>query len=132
MILVDSNVIIDVLTSDPSWRAWSKATLDELREQDQLAINPVIYAELACAFQTETEIKAALPESEFVQLELPYAAAFMAGQCFLRYRRQGGLKRSPLPDFYIGAHALVEKYTLVTRDAGRYRTYFPGLKLITP
>ena len=132
MVLVDSNVIIDVLTRDPLWRDWSKTTLDQLRAQDQLAINPIIYAELASTFHHADELQAALPESEFVRLALPYPAAFLAGQCFLRYRRQGGLKRSPLPDFYIGAHATVSGLTLVTRDVSRYRTYFPEISLIAP
>ena len=97
-----------------------------------LAINPVIYAELAAGFLNEGELEAALDFPDLRRLALPCAAAFRAGRAFVEYRRQGGNRRSPLPDFFIGAHAEVEGMTLLTRDAARYRTYFPKLKLIAP
>ena len=127
MILVDANVLLDVLTADPQWADWSAEKLERGLKQG-LAINAVIYAELAVGFQHESELENALALANLRRL----AAAFRAGHAFVKYRREGGLRRSPLPDFIIGAHAEVDGMTLLTRDATRYRTYFPKLKLIAP
>jgi len=97
-----------------------------------LAINPIIYAEVSIRFDRIEDLEATLPEADFRRLPLPWEAAFLAGKCFVRYRRRRGTRRSPLPDFYIGAHAAVAGVTLLTRDAGRYRGYFPGLELVSP
>ena len=131
-ILVDSNVILDVLTEDPVWGEWSASTLESLAEGARLCINPVVYAEVSVRFERIEELESALP-AEFLEREtLPWEAAFLAGKVFLAYRRRGGKRPSPLPDFFIGAHAAVAKMPLVTRDAARYRTYFPKLRLIAP
>ena len=129
--LVDANVLLDIITSDPEWFAWSAEKLERALAQG-LAINPVIYAELAAGFHKEEELDAALDLAELERLPLPYEAAFRAGHAFVEYRRQGGSRRSPLPDFFIGAHVEVAGLTLLTRDAARDRTYFPKLKLIAP
>ena len=131
MILVDSNILIDVATDDPVWGEWSQEQLASLGDTRQLAINPLIFAEVSLGYHDIVELEAALPAG-LVRLRLPYRAAFLAGKAFLEYRRRGGQRRSPLPDFYIGAHALEEGHTLLTRDAARYRTYFPEAALIAP
>jgi hypothetical protein len=130
--LVDSNVLLDVLTDDPRWCAWSAERLAAQGDRDVLAINPIIYAEISIGFLRIEEIEDALPTSTFHRLALPWEAAFLAGKCFVTYRKSGGARSSPLPDFYIGAHASVSRMTLLTRDAARYRTYFPKLRLIAP
>jgi predicted nucleic acid-binding protein len=132
MVLVDANVLLDVLTDDPDWRAWSEEQLLDTVETDELAINPIIYAELAPAYRSARELERALRGWTLRRLPLPYEAAFLAGQAFVRYRREGGQRRSPLPDFYIGAHAETEQLRLLTRDTGRYRIYFPRIDLIAP
>ncbi len=131
-ILVDSNVLLDILTEDPQWVEWSAQMLAEQSRQGNLVINPIIYAEISIGFNQPEELEAALPEAFFRRDPLPYTAAFLAGQSFLDYRRRGGERRSPLPDFYIGAHAAIAGMTLLTRDVNRYRTYFPSVPLITP
>jgi len=131
-VLVDSNVLLDVFTEDPEWSAWSGQALADCAERSQLAINPLVYAEISIRFERIEELEDALPARDFVRLPLPWEAAFLAGKCFVRYRRRSGRRRSPLPDFYIGAHAAVAGLTLLTRDATRYRTYFPGLEIIAP
>lgn len=131
-VLVDSNVLLDVATEDPIWSAWSSATLERVGEESILVINALVYAEVSVGFPTIEALEAALPIELFRRELLPYEAAFLAGKCFLAYRRDGGTKRSPLPDFYIGAHAAVAGYRLLTRDVSRYRTYFPRLELIAP
>lgn len=131
-VLVDSNVLLDVLTEDAKWFGWSAEQISHYAEQAILCINPVIYAEVSIGFTLIEGLEAVLPSDYFERLQIPYEASFLAGKCFLRYRRAGGLHRSPLPDFLIGAHAAVEKMTLLTRDSSRYRTYFPGLPLICP
>jgi predicted nucleic acid-binding protein len=132
MVLVDANVLLDVLTDDPDWRTWSEEALLSAVGTEDLAINPIIYAELAPAYRTERELERALRGWTLERLVLPYEAGFLAGQAFIRYRERGGQRRSPLPDFYIGAHAQVAQVSLLTRDAVRYRTYFPKVKLVTP
>jgi hypothetical protein len=131
-VLVDSNVLLDVLTEDPRWSSWSMNALAEQGDRDVLAINPIIYAEVSIGFVRIEEIDAALPLPTFHRLALPWEAAFLAGKCFLAYRKRRGARASPLPDFYIGAHASVSGMKLLTRDAARYRTYFPKLNLIAP
>lgn len=131
-ILVDSNVILDILTRDPRWYEWSATTLGRLVEGYRLAINPLIYAEVSVGFNRLEELDAVIPEDVFSRAALPWEAAFLAGQCFLKYRRGGGARRSPLPDFYIGAHAAVLGMPLLTRDARRYQRYFPRLQIIAP
>jgi predicted nucleic acid-binding protein len=120
------------MTEDPQWFAWSGETLAECAESSALAINPLVYAEVSIRFDRIEELQDALPEEDFLRLPLPWEAAFLAGKCFVRYRRRRGARRSPLPDFYIGAHAAVAGLVLLTRDATRYRNYFPGLEIIAP
>lgn len=132
VVLVDSNVILDVLTEDARWLSWSEDALSRAAEADVLVINPIIYAEISVRFERIEELEEALPSALFRRDALPWEAAFLAGKCFLAYRRLGGPRRSPLPDFYIGAHAAVRAMTLLTRDATRYRSYFPTLALIAP
>ena len=131
-ILVDSNVLLDVLTEDPRWAPWSLDALAEQADRDLLAINPIIYSEVSIGFVRIEDVDAALPPPTFHRLALPWEAAFLAGKAFEQYRRRGGLKRSPLADFFIGAHAAVAGMTLLTRDPRRYRAYFPKLRIIAP
>jgi len=130
--LVDSNVILDLVTDDPKWAQWSAEALSRAADESALAINPLIFAEVAIRFRTVEELEQLLPSAEFDRLELPYAAAFLAGKAFLSYRRRGGQRSAPLADFFIGAHAAVAGLRLLTRDARRYRTYFPTVELIAP
>lgn len=132
MILVDSNVIIDVLTGDRSWRTWSEAALADAADCDEIAINPIIYAEISSGFAGMDDLDCHLGVEVFRRLPLPYEAGFVAGKAFVEYRRRGGLRTSPLPDFYIGAHAAVAGLRLLTRDSRRYSGYFPKLRLISP
>lgn len=131
-VLVDSNVLLDVLARDPVWETWSANALQEAAEERILVINPIIYAEVSVGFARIEDLEAALPPDAFRREPLPWDAAFLAGKSFQQYRRRGGERRSPLPDFYVGAHAAISGMTLLTRDAARYRTYFPRLDLITP
>jgi len=130
--LVDSNVILDLTTDDPNWFAWSAEALSRAADESALAINPIIYAEVSIGFRTIEELEDLLPTADFRRLDLPYEAAFLAGKVFLAYRRRGGSRTVPLPDFYIGAHAAIAGLRLLTRDARRYRTYFPTVDIITP
>lgn len=130
--LIDTNVLLDIATADPNWLAWSEREFRAAATRGPVLINPIIYAELAPAFATAADLDRWLDPTIFSRLPLPYSAGWLAAQAFVAYRRGGGTKSSPLPDFYIGAHATVEGLTLVTRDAGRYRTYFPSLSLIVP
>ena len=131
-ILVDSNVILDILTEDKKWFPWSSKTLAHYAEHNVLAINPIIYAEVSISFDRIEDLEDALSPAYFRREPLPWEAAFLAGKCFLAYRRKGGSKRSPLPDFFIGAHATIAGMPLLTRDVSHYRTYFPNLNLIAP
>lgn len=131
-VLVDSNVLLDVLTDDPRWFAWSADALQTQAEIAVLVINPIIYAEVSVGFARIEAVEEALPASMFRRDPLPWEAGFLAGKCFLKYRRRGGARRSPLPDFYVGAHAAVLGLRLLTRDAARYRSYFPNLPIIAP
>lgn len=130
--MVDSNVLLDVITGDRTWGSWSSEALAEAAERSILVINPLIYAELSVGFDAIEGLEDSLPAALFRREALPYEAAFLAGKCFRSYRRGGGTRRSPLPDFYIGAHASVRQWALLTRDARRYRTYFPTLRVIAP
>lgn len=129
--LVDSNVLLDLFTEDPRWREWSETQLAEAFDRGPTLINPIVYAEISISFERIEELEQALPP-ELEREALPWEAAFLAGKFFLEYRRRGGEKRSPLPDFYIGAHAALTDRALLTRDAGRYRWFFPRLELISP
>ena len=131
-VLVDSNVLLDVMIEDPRWLAWSAEAIERAADRFRLVINPVVYAEVSIRYSRIEDLEAALSRTMFDREAIPYEAAFLAGKSFLAYRRSGGAKRSPLPDFFIGAHAAVAGYQLLTRDAARYRTYFPRLPLITP
>lgn len=131
-ILVDSNIILDIVTEDRQWFEWSSATLSRLAEKQALAINPIIYAEVSIGFERIEEVEAVMTPDYFRRLPLPWEAAILAGKCFQWYRRKGGKGRSPLPEFYIGAHAAVGGLALLTRDKTRYRTYFPKLRIISP
>lgn len=129
--LVDTCVLLDILTVDPQWSEWSAVAVADARDIGELAINPIIYAEVAGGFDQIEDLNAALP-SDFVREPLPYQAGFLAAKAFADYRRRGGTRHAPLSDFYIGAHAMVNGYPLITRDTSRFRTYFPGLELVTP
>lgn len=131
-VLVDSNVVLDLLTEDEEWLDWSAFALERAGELGRLVINPIIYAEVSARFDRIEDVNAALRGDYFERRSLPWDAAFLAAKCYTRYRRRGGTKTSPLPDFYIGAHAAVEGLTLLTRDAKRYRTYFPRVSIIAP
>lgn len=130
--LVDSSVLLDILTDDPQWAGWSEQAVARARDAGRLAINPIVYAEVSTGFDTIEDLDDVLPISDFEREPLPYEAAFLVGKAFLAYRKRGGQRRSPLPDFYIGAHAAVRGYRLLTRDVARYRTYFPSLVLVGP
>lgn len=131
-VLVDSNVLLDVLTEDPRWFDWSAEQLARQAERHVLVINPLIYAEMSLGFQRIEELESALPAEDFRREALPWVAGFLAGKAFLKYRRSGGTRRSPMPDFYIGAHAAVAELILLTRDPARYRSYFPRLTIVAP
>jgi predicted nucleic acid-binding protein len=130
-VLVDSNVLLDLFTDDPVWAPWSEARLAAAFDAGQVVINPIVYAEISIAFARIETLEATLPE-QLGREDLPWEAAFLAGKCFVDYRRRGGARRSPLPDFYIGAHAATTGRALLTRDANRYRTLLPTLTLISP
>jgi len=131
-VLVDSNVLLDVATADPRWWEWSSRALESAADDSVLVINPIVYAEVSIGYAKVEDLEASLPVDHFRRDALPYEAAFLAGKAFLKYRKRGGARRSPLPDFYIGAHAAVAGLQLLTRDATRYRTYFPTVRLIAP
>ena len=132
MLLVDTNVILDVVENDPQWAAWSQAQLEAASLKFKLLINPVIYAELSIAYQRIEELESMLGAAEFQMAPIPREALFLAGRVFLKYRQRKGSKTGVLPDFFVGAHAAVAGIPLLTRDVGRYQTYFPSLQLITP
>ena len=131
-VLVDSNVLLDVFTEDKRWFSWSSATLAQVAESSSLFINPIVYAEISVRFSRIEDLEDAIPRSVIAREPIPYEAAFLAGKVFLAYRRAGGTRTAPLPDFFIGAHAAVSGSTLLTRDPASYRTYFPAVQLIAP
>lgn len=130
--LVDSNVLLDVIDEDRIWQAWSEEAIERCAATGDLYVNPIIYAEVSVNFATMEEVELALPEGYFGRLAIPTEAAFLAGKAYCQYRRAGGQRTSALPDFFIGAHALVAGMRLLTRDPKRYRTYFPTVELIAP
>ncbi|MGI5161500.1 type II toxin-antitoxin system VapC family toxin [Microbispora sp. CA-102843] len=130
--LVDSCVLLDVATDDPKWAAWSADALARALDEGRLVVNPVVYSEVSVGYESIESVNEALPPEDYERENVPFEAAFLAGKALLAYRRRGGEKRSPLPDFFIGAHAAVRKYRLLTRDTTRYRTYFPTVELIAP
>jgi predicted nucleic acid-binding protein len=132
VILVDTNVLLDVFEDDAEWSAWSQDRLDSASTTDTLAINLVIYSELSIGFARIEELEVVIREASLAVEDIPREALFLAGKAFLRYRRSRGTKRNVLPDFYIGAHAAVMQWPLLTRDVTRYRTYFPTVSLIAP
>ena len=131
-VLVDSSVLLDIITEDPTWYDWSSAALANAGREVVLVINPLIYAEVSNRFPTIEELDDAIPPSRYRRDPLPFEAAFLAGKAFRKYRRRGGAKTSPISDFYIGAHAAVSGFDILTRDARRYRGYFPTVELIAP
>jgi predicted nucleic acid-binding protein len=131
-VLVDSNVLLDIMNEDSEWFAWSARAVEHVADNARLVINPVIYSEVSVRYANIEDLDAALPKAMFDREPIPYDAAFLAGKSFLAYRRRGGAKQAPLPDFFIGAHAAIAGYRLLTRDAMRYRTYYPRLHLIAP
>ena len=130
--LVDSNVLLDVITEDETWLEWSSSALARAADDGPLFINPIIYAEVSVRFSRIEDVEEALPPSDYGRLTLPWESAFLAGKAFLDYRRNQGTRSSTLPDFLIGAHAAVADLQLLTRDASRYRTYFPAVRLTSP
>lgn len=130
--LVDSNVLLDILTEDQEWMDWSASALSRAANESRLAINPIVYAEVAARFARIEDLEEAVPAAYYQRLALPWEAAFLAGQCFVKYRRRGGSRRSPMPDFYIGSHAAIQDLTLLTRAPRRYRAYFPTLRIVAP
>jgi predicted nucleic acid-binding protein len=129
--LVDSNVLLDLFTADPRWLEWSETQIADAIDRGPTLINPIVYAEISISFERIEELEQTLPK-EIEREPLPWEAAFLAGKCFVEYRRRGGERRSPLPDFYVGAHAAVSGRALLTRDPSRYRSLFPRLALISP
>ncbi len=132
MFLLDANVLLDLATDDEIWRVWSERAIEDALAEGSAVVNPVIYAELALRFAHAQALDRWLGELEIEKAMLPFEAAFLASRAYRRYRSLGGARRSPLPDFFIGAHARISSLTLVTRDAQRYRTYFPEARLISP
>ena len=132
MIFIDTDVLLDLVTDDPVWADWSQQQLNAAALRDRLAINAIVYAEFSSRFTQIEDVDAMLTSAEIVVAEMPRSALFLAGQVFKTYRRRGGPRTSVLPDFFIGAHAAVLGAPMITRDAGRYRTYFPTVELIAP
>ena len=130
--LVDSNVLLDLISEDEDWLDWSQAMLADAARDGRLLLNPIVYAEVSVGYVRMEEFEEALPPTFIERRPLPWEAAFLAGKCFERYRRTGGTRTAPLPDFFIGAHAAVEGLTLLTRDPRRFRAYFPKLRIISP
>ena len=131
-VLADSNVLLDILVRDPRWGVWSRSTVAALANESILVINPIIYAEVSVDFARIEDADEALPPDVFTREPLPYEAGFLASKCHRNYHRRGGPRASVLPEFYIGAHAAIRNYRLLTRDSTRYRTYFPTVELLAP
>lgn len=131
-VLVDSNILLDIATTDPRWSRWSEEALLDLAATAVLVINPIIYAEVSIGYTGIEELEEAIPGELFRRDGLPYEAAFLAGKAYARYRSRGGTRLSTLPDFFIGAHAAVSGFRIVTRDPSRYRSYFPSVEVIAP
>lgn len=131
-ILVDSNVLLDIFTIDPQWFAWSEHALADAAETSRLVVNAIVYAEVSVRFTRIEELEEALTPTDFVREAIPYEAAFLAAKAYVHYRKRGGARAAPLPDFFIGAHAAIAGHKLLTRDRKRYQTYFPTVELIAP
>jgi predicted nucleic acid-binding protein len=131
-VIVDSNVVLDVITGDAAWAPWSSTALASIANEATLILTPLVYAEISIRFETIEDLETALPIQLFRREDMPFAAGFLAGKAYYRYRQRGGRRRSLLPDFLIGAHAAIAGYRVLTRDPKRYRTYFPTLELISP
>jgi len=131
-VLVDSNVLLDVFLEDPSWVEWSESVLHEYGASSPLYINPIIYSEVSIGFERIEEVERAVRGCGLEMIELPREALFLAGKTFLQYKKRKGIKRSPLQDFFVGAHAAVERLQLITRDTRRIRFYFPTVELVSP
>ncbi len=131
-VLVDSNVLLDVMTDDPTWAEWSATALDEAISGGRAAINPIVFAEVSIRYSDISELDSILSQRVLDREPLPYDAAFLAGKAFAQYRKRGGKRNAPLPDFFIGAHAAVAGYALLTRNPRHYRRNFPTLTLIAP
>ena len=132
MLLVDTNVLVDVIQDDPRWADWSMRQLRAQAALHELAINPVVYAEISLSYSTLEALEKVVTAMKLAVREIPRPAVFLAGKAFAQYRKRGGSKTQVLPDFFIGAHAAVEGWPLLTRDASRFRTYFPGLQVLAP
>ena len=131
-VLVDSNVILDVFLNDLKWADWSESKLEEYSVQASLYINSIIYSEISIGFELIEDLESAITKAGFQLLEIPKEALFLAGKAYIKYKRRKGVKRNPLPDFFIGAQAAVLNLELLTRDVSRYQSYFPTVKLIAP
>ena len=131
-VLVDSNIVLDVFLNDPKWADWSESKLDEYDQFGVLYINSIVYSEISIGFERIEDLESAIAKAGFQMLEIPKEALFLAGKAYLKYKKRKGTKRTPLPDFYIGAQAAVFNLDLITRDVSRYQRYFPTVKLITP
>jgi predicted nucleic acid-binding protein len=130
--LVDSNILLDIVTSDPDWLVWSSTVLQDCLHSGELVLNAIVYSEVSGAFGRIEEVDAFLDEKFYRREDVPWAAAYLAGQVFRQYRRQGGTKTAPLPDFFIGAHAAICGYRLLTRDRSYFKAYFPNLRVLSP
>ena len=131
-VLVDSNIILDVFLNDLKWADWSESKLEEYSVQTSLYINSIIYSEISIGFELIEDLESAISKAGFQLLEIPKEALFLAGKTYVKYKRRKGVKRTPLPDFFIGAQAAVLDLELLTRDVSRYESYFPTVKLIAP
>ena len=131
-VLVDSNIVLDVFLNDPKWADWSESKLDEYDQLGILYINSIVYSEISIGFRRIEDLESAIAKAGLQMLEIPKEALFLAGKAYLNYKKRKGKKRTPLPDFFIGAQAAVQNLDLITRDVSRYQSYFPTVKLITP
>ena len=131
-VLVDSNIVLDIFLNDPKWADWSESKLDEYDQLGILYINSIVYSEISIGFNRIEDLESAIAKAGFQMLEIPKEALFLAGKAYLKYKKRKGTKRTPLPNFFIGAQAAVQNLDLITRDVFRYQSYFPTVKLITP
>ena len=131
-VLVDSNIVLDIFLNDPKWADWSESKLDEYDQLGILYINSIVYSEISIGFKRIEDLESAIAKAGLRMLEIPKEALFLAGKAYLKYKKRKGIKKTPLPDFFIGAQAAVQNLDLITRDISRYQSYFPTVKLITP
>ena len=131
-VLIDSNVLLDIITEDPTWFGWSSSSLEEAADSSRVVVNAIIYAETSVRFTQVEDVDDVLADAGIERVDIPFDAAFLAGKAFAMYRKRSGVKTAVLSDFFIGAHAAVSGYRLMTRDSARIRTYFPQVRLITP